>query len=391
MKRFAGVLVSGLVLSASIAISGASAAPAKFIPAKSKAIADQYIVVLKDGPSINAGFVASEIGAKPLFVYDAALNGFAAKLNQGQLKQLQKHPEVAYIEQDAEVSLQTPQEGIALQATQTSPPWGLDRIDQHNLPLNGSYSYNSTASNVTVYMVDTGILAGHTQFGGRAAVAYDTVGGTGVDCIGHGTHVAGTVGGSTYGVAKGARLRGVRVLDCNGSGTLSSVVAGINWVANNAVKPAVVTLWPNGPANSTVDSAATNLVNRGIVVVVGAGDNNADACNYSPARASGVITVAASDRNDVRAPFSNYGPCVELYAPGVNITSAWIGGTATNTISSTSAAAAHVAGVAAQYLSTNPSATPSMVSSWIITNATPNVIINNPPNTPNRLLYKAGL
>jgi subtilisin family serine protease len=384
MKRFAGLFVSGLVLSAGVLVGGpAEAAPSKFIPAKGKAIADQYIVVMKDGPSINAGSAAQAVDAAPLFVYDSVVNGFAAKLNQGQLKKLLKHPEVAYIEQDSEVSLE---------ATQTGATWGLDRIDQANLPLNGTYNYNGTASNVTAYIIDTGIYTAHSDFGGRAAVAYDAFGGNGQDCQGHGTHVAGTVGGARWGVAKAVKLRGVRVLDCNGSGSNASVIAGMNWVANNAVKPAVANMSLGGGLNSTVNNAATNMVNRGITVAVAAGNSNANACNYSPAAASGVLTVAASTNTDAKASFSNYGSCVELYAPGQNITSTWIGSTsATNTISGTSMASPHVAGVAALYLGANPSAAPSTVNNWIITNSISGVISGNPAGTPNRLLRKGSL
>ncbi|HEY0602714.1 MAG TPA: S8 family peptidase [Herpetosiphonaceae bacterium] len=384
MKRFAGLFVSGLVLSAGVLVSGpAEAAPAKFIPAKGKAIADQYIVVMKDGPSINAGSVAQAVGANPMYVYDAVLNGFAAKLNQGQLKALQNNPNVAYIEQDAEVSID---------ATQTGATWGLDRIDQRNLPLNGTYNYNTTATNVTAYIIDTGINTGHTDFGGRASNVYDALGGSGADCNGHGTHVAGTVGGTRWGVAKGVRLRGVRVLDCNGSGSWTGVIAGMNWVANNATRPAVANMSLGGGANTSVDNAATNMVNRGITVAVAAGNSNANACNYSPARASGVITVAASTSSDAKASYSNYGSCVELYAPGSSITSAWIGSTtATNTISGTSMASPHVAGVAALYLAGNTGASPASVSSWITSNATSGVISGNPSGTPNRLLFKSTL
>jgi subtilisin family serine protease len=386
MKRFAGLFVSGLVLSAGVLVGGsAEAAPAKFIAAKDKAIADQYIVVLKDGPSINAGSVAQAVGANPNFVYSAALNGFAAKLNEGQLKALQNNPNVAYIEQDAEVSINASQ-------TVGTGLWGLDRIDQRSRPLNSTYTYNTTASNVTAYIIDTGINTGHVDFGGRATNVYDSFGGNGADCNGHGTHVAGTVGGATYGVAKGVRLRGVRVLDCGGSGTWSGVIAGMDYVANNAVKPAVANMSLGGGANTSVNNAATNMVNRGITVAVAAGNSNANACNYSPAAASGVLTVAASDINDAKASFSNYGSCVELYAPGVNTLSAWIGSTtATRTISGTSMASPHVAGVAALYLAGNPGAAPSTVNSWIINNATTGVITGNPTGTPNRLLFKSTL
>jgi len=393
MKRFTAMFASGLVLSASIAISGVSAAPAKVIPAKGKAIADQYIVVLKDGPRINAMSVAAAAGITPTYTYDAALNGFAAKLNAGQLKQLQKHPEVAYIEQDAEVAIEKSQEGISLQVSQpvTAQQWGLDRIDQPYLPLNGTYNYTTLASNVTVYLIDTGINVSHVEFSTRSAVAYDALGGNGIDCNGNATYHQGIIGGTTYGVAKGVKMRGVRVLNCQGSGTTSSVIAGMNWVAANGVSPAVVNinLGMAGP-NPSINAAATAMVNAGKTVVVSAGSSNVDACTVSPASASGVLTVAGSLNNDNRATFSNYGPCVELYGPaGLMLTTSINGGTAS--ISGTSLAGSLTSGVAALYLAGNPGASPATVNNWIITNATPNVIINNPPNTPNRLLYKSTL
>jgi subtilisin family serine protease len=386
MKRLAGFCLSGLILSTSLVLGQpASAAPAKFIAAKDKAIADQYIVVLKDGPSSNAGAVAQAVGAQPKHVYSAALNGFVATLNAGQLKALQNNPNVAYIEQDSEVSIQATQPVSGGQ-------WGLDRIDQRNLPLSGTYTYNSTASNVTAYIVDTGIYTAHTNFGGRAAVAYDAIGGNGQDCNGHGTFLAGVVGSATYGVAKSVRLRGVRVLNCSGSGAISDVIEGLDWVRANAVKPAVVNLAVGGGANSTYDAAINNLANSGVFVAAVAGSSNADACNYSPGRAAGSYTVAASTSADAKASFTNYGSCVDIYAPGVNITSTWYTSTtATNTLSGTSSATAHVAGVAALYLSTNPTASTATVSSWLTNNATTGVITNNPPNTPNRLLYKGSL
>jgi subtilisin family serine protease len=376
MKRFSGLLASGLMVAASVLVSApADAAPAKLVPATGKALANQYIVVLKEGA--NARSIAAAAGVSPTYVYEAALNGFAATLNAGQLTALQHNPHVDYVEQDAEVAIQT---------TQSSAPWGLDRIDQRNLPLSTTYNYTSTGSGVTAYVIDTGIYASHTQFGGRAANVYDAFGGTGNDCNGHGTHVAGIIGSATYGVAKAVRLRGLRVMDCNGSGSYAGIIAGVDWVRVNAVKPAVANMSLGGGLNTSLNNAVTNLVNSGVTVTVAAGNSNADACNFSPASVGPALTVASVDRTDTRASSSNYGPCVDLYAPGVMITSTWNNG-GTNTISGSSMAAPHVAGCAAKYLSGAPTASPATVHSWVVSNATVGVVIGNPPNTPNRLLY----
>jgi len=243
---------------------------------------------------------------------------------------------------------------------------------------------------VHAYIIDTGIYASHTQFGGRANNVYDALGGNGTDCNGHGTHVAGTVGSATYGVAKAVRLHGVRVLSCSGSGTWSQVISGMNWVASNAIRPAVANMSLGGSFNSSVNSAATALSNAGVFTAIAAGNSNLNACNYSPASASNVTTVAASDRTDLRASFSNFGSCVEVYAPGVSVTSTWLNG-GTNTISGTSMASPHVAGVGALYKATYGDASWSTINSWIINNSTANVIRSNPAGTPNRLLYKSTL
>jgi subtilisin family serine protease len=313
------------------------------------------------------------------------VNGFAAKLDAAQLRALRSSARVAYVEPDRVVTVA---------ATQTmdaaGEPWGLDRIDQRNRPGSRTYTYNATGAGVTAYVVDTGISTSHVQFGGRAANVYDAFGGNGQDCHGHGTHVAGTIGAATWGVAKGVQLRGVRVLNCSGSGSTSGIVAALNWVRTNAVRPAVANMSLGGGFSSTLNTATTNLSNSGVFVAVAAGNESQNACNVSPASAAGAFTTAASDRNDRRAWFSNYGSCVEAYAPGVAIRSTWLSG-GTNTISGTSMASPHVAGVGALYKQTSPSASSATISNWIISNSTTNVITANPSGTPNRLLYKSAL
>jgi serine protease len=349
-------------------------------------IPGQYIVVFEKGVE-NAGAVADELaarhGGQRQHVYSRALKGFSVRLPERRALQLAADPRVAWIEEDAEVTLD---------ATQSNATWGLDRIDQRNLPLSGTYTYNTTASNVTVYVIDTGIRASHNEFGGRVRSGYTAINdgrGSG-DCNGHGTHVAGTVGGSTWGVAKGVKLVAVRVLDCNGSGTTAGVIAGIDWVTQDhaAGAPAVANMSLGGGASSSIDAAVNNSISDGVTYVVASGNDNRDACNYSPARVAAAITVNASTSSDARASFSNWGTCTDIFAPGQSITSAWhSSNSATNTISGTSMAAPHVAGVAALYLSGNTSASPSTVWSAIRDSATPNKISSAGSGSPNRLLY----
>ncbi|MFL5382230.1 MAG: S8 family peptidase [Longimicrobiaceae bacterium] len=379
-----------LALAAAIAVAAAACsdqqptaarAPQQAAPVRlgglGSAIEGAYIVVLND--NANPASVAAVAGVSPRYVYTAALNGFAAQLNAGQLNALQHNPSVAYIEQDQRAAAST---------TQSGATWGLDRIDQRDLPLSGTYNYTPTGAGVRAYIVDTGILTSHTQFGGRASVGYDAVGGNGQDCNGHGTHVAGTVGGSTYGVAKGVTLIAVRVLDCSGSGTNSGVIAGMDWVANNRVLPAVANMSLGGGFSQAVNDAATRMTNAGVSLSVAAGNENQNACNTSPASAPSAITVGATTSTDARASFSNYGSCLDVFAPGNNITSSWYSSTtATNTISGTSMASPHVAGVAALYLQGNPSASVSTVVNAIITTATTGVVTGAGTGSPNRLLY----
>jgi subtilisin family serine protease len=349
------------------------------------AVEGQYIVVLNEGA--NPRSVAAIAGVTPRHVYAAALNGFSATLNAGQLRAMQNNPNVAYVEQDAAVQANT---------TQTGATWGLDRIDQANLPLSTTFSYTSTGLGVRAYIVDTGMRFTHTQFTGRVTSGFDAIdGGSADDCNGHGTHVGGTVGGTTVGVAKGVSLVAVRVLDCAGSGTNSGVIAGIDWVTANHVKPAVANMSLGGGASTALDAAVNNAINAGVTMVVAAGNGNMGgkaqpACNYSPARVPNAITVSATDNTDRKASYANYGTCVDIFAPGNSILSAWYtGDTAGATSSGTSMASPHVAGVAAQYLALNPTATPAQVASALNSAATLNKVTNAGSGSPNRLLFTA--
>ena len=342
-------------------------------------IKGSYIVVVKDGSSAKA--VADSKKAMAKHLYRDALNGFSAELTDAQVSRLREDSRVAYVEQDRVVTAS---------ATQADPPWGLDRSDQRTRPLSASYTFASTGAGVTAYVVDTGIYAKHADFGGRARNVYDAFGGTGNDCNGHGTHVAGTIGGATYGMAKAVQLRGLRVLNCSGSGSTSGIVAALDWLRANAAKPAVANMSLGGGYSAALNNAATNLANSGVFLAVAAGNEGQNACNVSPASAAAAYTAAASDRNDVRASFSNYGSCVDGYAPGVSITSAWKNG-GVRTISGTSMASPHVAGVGAMYKSTYGDQSSATVSEWIATSSTANVISSNPTGTPNRLLFTNGL
>ena len=368
---------------------------------QSKAIKDTYIVVFNTPSVLNlsnnntiAEF-ASKQAESLVNQYDVTvmknfgnvLNGVLIKASAQQIKALRKDPNVKYIEQDQIMSV-TPM--VEANANQPSPTWGIDRIDQRNLPLDSNYHTDFDGSGVTAFVIDTGVLNTHNEFGGRASSGYDFVDNDydATDCNGHGTHVAGTVGGATYGVAKNVNLVGVRVLNCSGSGSNSGVIAGINWVKNNASGPAVANMSLGGGASQATDDAVNAAVAAGVTFVVAAGNDNSSACNYSPARAVNAITVGSTTSNDSRSSFSNFGTCLDIYAPGSSITSAWYNSnSATNTISGTSMAAPHVAGVAALYLDENPNLSPAQVTNLLTTRATSNKVTDAKTGSPNKLLF----
>ncbi|MBY6306437.1 S8 family peptidase [Streptomyces clavuligerus] len=354
------------------------------------AIKNSYIVTLRDGEvraaSAKGRALAKAYGATIKRTYTTALNGYAVQLSEARAKRLAADPAVASVAQDQTVSIQ---------ATQSNPPsWGLDRIDQKRLPLDRSYTYpDGAGEGTTAYIIDTGVRVSHSEFGGRAVDGYDAVDNDNVaqDGNGHGTHVAGTVAGASYGVAKKARIVGVRVLNNSGSGTTAQVVAGVDWVARNAVKPAVANMSLGGGANTTIDTAVRRAIAAGVTFAVAAGNSNANASGFSPARVGEAITVGSTTSTDARSSFSNYGAVLDLFAPGSSIASAWhTGDTATNTISGTSMAAPHVAGAAAIYLGSNPSATPAQVSSALVAASSTGVVTNPGAGSPNRLLNVTG-
>ncbi|MFG3039394.1 S8 family peptidase [Streptomyces sp. NPDC048330] len=369
----------------------AQAAPAEGVvlaAGSADAIPGSYIVTLKQG----AGFKAASAKGRQLIAgyggrvgttFGSAVNGYTAALDAPAARRLAADPAVASVEQNRIVRSD---------ATQNNAPWGLDRIDQANLPLSGTYTYpDSAGGGVTAYVIDTGVRISHAEFGGRAVNGYDAVDGDSVaqDGNGHGTHVATTIAGSTYGVAKAAKIVAVRVLDNNGSGTTAGVIAGIDWVTahHTAGTPAVANLSLGGGASTALDNAVKNSIADGVTYAVAAGNSGVNASSSSPARVAAAITVGATSNTDAKAGWSNYGSVLDLFAPGVSITAGWnTGDTATNTISGTSMATPHVAGAAAIYLAGHPSATPAQVSAALVNGATPNKVTSPGSGSPNRLL-----
>jgi subtilisin family serine protease len=350
------------------------------------AVPDSYIVVLRDAATARSATprTARELtrryGGQVRRTWSRALHGFSARMSADQASALAADPRVAYVQADSVVHLAD---------VEANPPsYGLDRIDQRDLPLDRSYTTTVAASGVHAYIIDTGIRVTHETFGGRATFGHNSVDANDTDCHGHGTHVAGTVGGAEYGVAKDVALVAVKVLDCKGSGTTAQVVDGVDWVTQNAIRPAVANMSLGGAVNDAIDGAVSEAIASGVTFAIAAGNDNTDACGQSPARVPNAITVNASDRVDLRATFSNFGTCTDIFAPGVKITSAWAtSDTATNTISGTSMATPHVTGAAALWLAAHPADMPEQVSAGLTGTATPGRVGDAGDGSPNLLLY----
>jgi hypothetical protein len=350
-----------------------------------KAVPNSFIVVLKAGVTGDMVSVSSQLAdwyrVRVTRVYYAALRGFAIDGSERSAIALSQDERVQFVEEDSVLSLA---------ATQSNPPWGLDRTDQRALPLNAQYAYGNIGAGVNVYVIDSGGSPSHRDFfSGRVIITpLDATGGNGLDCNGHGTHVAGTIGGLTYGIAKGVTMHSVRIADCGGFGSTAGIIAGVDWVTINRVLPAVANMSLRISASQALDDAVRNSITTGITYVVAAGNANMDAINFSPARVQEAITVGAVDQMDRRAHFSNFGSVLDLFAPGVDIPSAWTGSNVAFAVASgTSMAAPHVTGVVARILQQQPTATPADVANEVTSLATLNVVVDPGPGSSNRLLY----
>ncbi|MFC9091009.1 S8 family peptidase [Nocardiopsis dassonvillei] len=371
----AGALSVPLALSGAVSAGADELAPLHTVGASATG---DYFVVLEDTLSA-ASVTPSSLGISSDQVnhtYDEVVNGYSASLSAAEVRELRGQSGVAYVEEV----------GVA----HTTVTWGQDRIDQEDLPLDGSYGTTGDGAGVSAYIIDSGIDASHPDFGGRASSAFDAYGGDGSDGNGHGTHVAGTIGSATYGVAPAADLFGVKVLDDNGSGSYDDVIAGIDWVAANAGPNAVANLSLGGPASPTLDEAVNSLAESGVFVAVAAGNEGQDAGNTSPGGAEGVTTVGASDATDAAAYFSNHGPSVDIYAPGVDVESTVPGG-GTDSYDGTSMASPHVAGAAALYKSVNGDDDQATIQDWLVSNAGVDKLSGVPSGTVNLLLNVQGL
>lgn len=389
MTRVALGSVAALALAAPMAAHAETAATEGDIAPlyrenSTSAIPGKYVVVLNETAGVAAteavSSLAADVGATVHQRYASALNGFSATMDDAAVEDLRADPRVAYVQADQVVH--------ATKTQSPTPSWGLDRVDQDALPADHSYTYNETGAGVTAYIIDTGINAANQDFGGRVGEGFSAVEGGTDDANGHGTHVAGTVGGARYGLAKGVTLEPVRVLDANGSGSTAGVLEGVDWVTQNADGASVANMSLGGPSDPALDEAVAGSIEAGITYAVAAGnDYGADACGSSPASVPAAVTVAATAADDSASKFTNGGECVDLAAPGTDITSDWIGGpNATKTISGTSMATPHVTGVAALYLEAHPDATPADVAGGLVDEATPDLISGLPSGTPNLLL-----
>ncbi|MER6257339.1 S8 family peptidase [Streptomyces sp. NPDC001584] len=393
MRQLAALTAAALLALTPVAAGAASADAPEPTPAplltSADAIPGSYIVTL-DNTVAPAAF-AKKLGLAAKFTYTKTINGFAASLTAAQLKSVRATHGVTSVTEDATVTAPpTPANGIGTKSPSNS--WGLDRIDQRFLPLNNDFSANRSGQGVTAYIVDSGIDFRHPDFDGRARPGFDAIGDgrNGGDCNGHGTHVAGTVGGTTFGVARKVNLVSVRVLGCDNRGSWSGIIAGFDWVANNIRQPAVLNASLGGGRLEAVNTAVTAVSDRGVLPVVAAGNDNIDACRVSPASAARVVTVGATNRFDEETDFSNWGTCLDLYAPGKDITSARLGGGRVD-MDGTSMAAPHVTGVAALYKSEHPNALPAEVTDFLNEVSTKDIVQNLSDDSPNQLLFTDGL